>query len=184
MHRSAGLRFDSSWELKIFSLSHARDKTKNIFCGTLMNKQCALITQSVAQRIRVIRHNVELKLLEHDFFASKKKSYRLLTGNKLFKVRGQNITQQHHLHLNIIFVLHSWRLPRPPYDNQELLHFFHQKAKHFFIKNIVVLSKIVQNLRSVLQPSIFTQQNKISPNFPINLPRIKLEIHTLGKNTS
>ena len=33
-HRSAeseGLRFDSSWELRIFSLSHARDKTKNIF---------------------------------------------------------------------------------------------------------------------------------------------------------
>ena len=87
------MRFDSSWELRIFSLSHARDKTKNIFCGTLMNKQCALITQSVAYRIRVIRHNVELKLLEHDFFASKKKSYRLLTGNKLFKVRGQNITQ-------------------------------------------------------------------------------------------
>ena len=30
-HRSAeseGLRFDSSWELRIFSLSHARDKTK------------------------------------------------------------------------------------------------------------------------------------------------------------
>ena len=33
-HRSAeseGLRFDSSWGLRIFSLSHARDKTKNIF---------------------------------------------------------------------------------------------------------------------------------------------------------
>ena len=33
-HRSAeseGLRFDSSWELRIFSLSHAGDKTKNIF---------------------------------------------------------------------------------------------------------------------------------------------------------
>ena len=32
-HRSAeseGLRFDSSWGLRIFSLSHARDKTKNI----------------------------------------------------------------------------------------------------------------------------------------------------------
>ena len=31
-HRSAeseGLRFDSSWGLRIFSLSHARDKTKN-----------------------------------------------------------------------------------------------------------------------------------------------------------
>ena len=28
---SAGLRFDSSWGLRIFSLSHARDKTKNIF---------------------------------------------------------------------------------------------------------------------------------------------------------
>ena len=30
-HRSAeseGLRFDSSWGLRIFSLSHARDKTK------------------------------------------------------------------------------------------------------------------------------------------------------------
>ena len=120
------------------------------------------------------------------FFASKKKSYCLLTGNELFKVRGQNITQQHHLYLNIIFVLHSWQLPRPPYDNQELPHFFHQKAKHFFIENLVVLSEIVQNLRSVLRSSIFTQQNnyKISPNFPINLPRIKLEIHTLGQNTS
>ena len=32
-HRSAeyGLRFDSSWGLRIFPLSHARDKTKNIF---------------------------------------------------------------------------------------------------------------------------------------------------------
>ena len=33
-HRSAeseGLRFDSLWGLRIFSLSHARDKTKNIF---------------------------------------------------------------------------------------------------------------------------------------------------------
>ena len=33
-HRSAeseGLRVDSSWGLRIFSLSHARDKTKNIF---------------------------------------------------------------------------------------------------------------------------------------------------------
>ena len=28
---SVGLRFDSSWGLRIFSLSHARDKTKNIF---------------------------------------------------------------------------------------------------------------------------------------------------------
>ena len=26
-----GLRFDSSWGIRIFSLSHARDKTKNIF---------------------------------------------------------------------------------------------------------------------------------------------------------
>ena len=33
-HRSAefeGLRFDSSWELRMFSLSHARYKTENIF---------------------------------------------------------------------------------------------------------------------------------------------------------
>ena len=54
------------------------------------------------------------------------------------------------------------------------------------MENLVVLSKIVQNLRSVLRSSIFTQQNnyKISPNFPINLPRIKLEIYTLGQNTS
>ena len=29
-HCPEGLRFDSSWELIIFSLSHARDKTKNI----------------------------------------------------------------------------------------------------------------------------------------------------------
>ena len=28
---SKGLRFDSSWGQRIFSLSHARDKTKNIF---------------------------------------------------------------------------------------------------------------------------------------------------------
>ena len=28
---SEGLRFDSSWRLRTFSLSHARDKTKNIF---------------------------------------------------------------------------------------------------------------------------------------------------------
>ena len=33
-HRSPefeGMRFDSSWGIGIFSLSHARDKTKNIF---------------------------------------------------------------------------------------------------------------------------------------------------------
>ena len=33
-HRSAeseGLRFDSSWVFRLFSLTHARDKTKNIF---------------------------------------------------------------------------------------------------------------------------------------------------------
>ena len=33
-HRSAeseGLRFDSSWGLRIFSLSYASDKTKNLF---------------------------------------------------------------------------------------------------------------------------------------------------------
>ena len=33
-HRNAeseGLRFDSSWGLRIFSLSHAHDKAKNIF---------------------------------------------------------------------------------------------------------------------------------------------------------
>ena len=29
---SEGLRFDSSWGLRIFSLSHARDKTKNDLC--------------------------------------------------------------------------------------------------------------------------------------------------------
>ena len=28
---SEGLRFNSSWGLQIFSVSHARDKTKNIF---------------------------------------------------------------------------------------------------------------------------------------------------------
>ena len=28
---SEGLRFDSSWGLQIFSVSHAHDKTKNIF---------------------------------------------------------------------------------------------------------------------------------------------------------
>ena len=28
---SEGLRFDSSWGLRIFSSSHARDKTKNVF---------------------------------------------------------------------------------------------------------------------------------------------------------
>ena len=38
-HRStefACLRFDSSWGLRIFSLSHARDKTKNIFLYFLL----------------------------------------------------------------------------------------------------------------------------------------------------
>ena len=36
-HRNAeseGLRFDSLWGLRMFSLSHARDKTKNIFLYT------------------------------------------------------------------------------------------------------------------------------------------------------
>ena len=31
MFKSEGLRFDSSWGLRIFSLYHARDETKNIF---------------------------------------------------------------------------------------------------------------------------------------------------------
>ena len=38
-HRSAeseGLRFDSSWGLRIFSLSHARDKTKTSFCSVFL----------------------------------------------------------------------------------------------------------------------------------------------------
>ena len=34
---SEGLRFDSSWGLRIFSLSHARDKTKNIFLKKGLN---------------------------------------------------------------------------------------------------------------------------------------------------
>ena len=29
--RTGGLRFDSSWGLRIFSLPHARDQTNNIF---------------------------------------------------------------------------------------------------------------------------------------------------------
>ena len=40
-HRSAeteSLRFDSSWELRIVSLSHARDKTKNVFYFLLSSK--------------------------------------------------------------------------------------------------------------------------------------------------
>ena len=39
-HRSAeseGLRFDSSWGLKIFSLSHARNKTKKTSFSMLVN---------------------------------------------------------------------------------------------------------------------------------------------------
>ena len=39
-HRSAeseGLRFDSSWGLRIFSLSHARDKTKKTSFSMLVN---------------------------------------------------------------------------------------------------------------------------------------------------
>ena len=40
-HRSAeteSLRFDSSWELRIISLSHARDKTKNVFYFLVSSK--------------------------------------------------------------------------------------------------------------------------------------------------
>ena len=39
-HRSAeseGLRFYSSWGLRIFSLSHTHDKTKNIFVNSLLS---------------------------------------------------------------------------------------------------------------------------------------------------
>ena len=32
--KSEGLGFDSSWGLRIYSLSHTRDKTKNIFLKT------------------------------------------------------------------------------------------------------------------------------------------------------
>ena len=36
---SKGLKFDSSWGLRIFSLSHARDKTKSIFlCSEMFQK--------------------------------------------------------------------------------------------------------------------------------------------------
>ena len=41
-HRSVeseGLRFDSSWGLRIFSLSHARDKTKNPSLNHVMQKR-------------------------------------------------------------------------------------------------------------------------------------------------
>ena len=38
-----GLRFDSSWGLRIFSLSHARDKTKKIF---LNYSPCSKLTIS------------------------------------------------------------------------------------------------------------------------------------------
>ena len=34
-----GLRFDSSWGLRIFSLSQARDKTKNIFMISIDGKR-------------------------------------------------------------------------------------------------------------------------------------------------
>ena len=55
-HRSVeseGLRFGSSWGLRIFSLSYARDKTKNIFFFFLwiclydpVEKHCDLLTNS------------------------------------------------------------------------------------------------------------------------------------------
>ena len=40
-HQSAeseGLRFDSSWELRVFSFSHAREKMKNIFLLAMVTK--------------------------------------------------------------------------------------------------------------------------------------------------
>ena len=52
-HRSAeseGLRFDSSWGLRIFSLSHARDKTKKtsfscscMFTGNYNNSKLVMV---------------------------------------------------------------------------------------------------------------------------------------------
>ena len=45
LHRSVeseGLRFDSSWELRSFSLSHARDKTKNIFHNSLPSSKLTI----------------------------------------------------------------------------------------------------------------------------------------------
>ena len=39
-HSPEGLRFDSSWELIIFSLSHARDKTKNILL--YVSEECSV----------------------------------------------------------------------------------------------------------------------------------------------
>ena len=53
-----------------------------------------------------------------------------------------------------------------------VLNFFIRKFFFFLIENLFVLSKIVQNFRSVLKPSIFTQQHKISPNFPITKNKI------------
>ena len=48
-HRSVeseGLRFDSLWGLRIFSLSHARDKTKNIFLY-FFGSVCTILSRSI-----------------------------------------------------------------------------------------------------------------------------------------
>ena len=42
-----GLRFDSSWGQRIFSLSHARDKTKNIFLISFPSPKLTISTISI-----------------------------------------------------------------------------------------------------------------------------------------
>ena len=49
-HRSAesrGLRFDSSWELRFFSLSYARNKTKNIFLNFFTELKTYYLSYSI-----------------------------------------------------------------------------------------------------------------------------------------
>ena len=49
-HRSTeseGLKFDSSWGLRIFSLSHAHDKTKNIFLYFLTELKTYYLSYSI-----------------------------------------------------------------------------------------------------------------------------------------
>ena len=45
--KSKGLRFDSSLGLRMFSLSHARDKTKNIFLNSSPSSKLTISTISI-----------------------------------------------------------------------------------------------------------------------------------------
>ena len=79
-HRSTeleGLRFDSSWGLRFFSLSHAHDKTKNIFLYT---------DNMLRERLRLETYLLVLSLMANDITITRNSNTR---NARLIKLIGK-----------------------------------------------------------------------------------------------